>query len=186
MLRQAQRRAAYLRLVRGTATRLPFARDRFDLVFCVDAVHHFGEPRAFIAQAFRILKPGGGLAIVGSDPRHDRWYVYDYFESAYATDLARFPPRETLAEWMGAEGFGQVELQAVEHIQAIHIGRQVLKDPFLRKNSCSQLALLRDAAYRDGVAKISNDLSNAESRGELPVFRTELFIHMLVGYKPVS
>ena len=41
MPHQAQKRAGYLRLVRGTGTRLPFARDRFDLVFCVDAIHHF-------------------------------------------------------------------------------------------------------------------------------------------------
>lgn len=183
MLRQAQGRAASLFLVRGTATELPFSRDWFDLVFCVDAVHHFGEPRAFIAQVCRILRPGGALAVLGSDPRHDRWYAYDYFDTLYATDLARFPPREALAGWMSTEGFGRAELQLVERIQNLHYGRDVLDDPFLGKNSCSQLALLSDDTYQAGLTKISNALRVAESRGETLTFCTQLIIHMLVGRK---
>lgn len=186
MLMQAQSCDASLHLVRGMATQLPFARNWFDAVFCVDAIHHFGRSRAFIAEAYRILRPGGALAIVGSDPRHDDWYVYDYFENVCATDMARFPPREMLAEWMREEGFGEVESRVVEHIDAVRYGRQVLDDPFLRKNACSQLAMLSDDAYRAGVAKLEDTVNNAESCGETLVFRNELFIHMLVGYKPGS
>jgi ubiquinone/menaquinone biosynthesis C-methylase UbiE len=184
MLKQAAARAARLRLVRGMATRLPFGRDQFDLVFCVDAIHHFGEPHAFIAEAFRVLRPGGALAIVGSDPRGDRWYVYDYFAGVYDTDLTRFPSRESLVQWMNAEGYRRVDLRAVEQVTGVHSGRQVLEDPFLRKNSCSQLALLSDAAYQAGIGRIENALREAEQRGEILGFRTELSIHLLVGYKP--
>ncbi len=183
MLAQAQKRDACLQLVRGVATQLPFGRDRLDFVFCVDAIHHFGEPRAFMSEAFRILRPGGVLAIVGSDPRHDRWYVYDYFEGVYAIDLARFRSRETLTEGMQAEGF-RVVPEMVEHIEDVHYGRHVLDDPFLRKNSCSQLALLSDGAYGAGIRKIEDALRDAEIRGAPFAFRTELSIHMLVGNKP--
>ncbi|MBI5031400.1 MAG: class I SAM-dependent methyltransferase [Chloroflexi bacterium] len=186
MLTQAQKRDASLRLVHGVATQLPFDRGWFDFVFCVDAIHHFGEPRDFIAEAFRILRPEGIFAIVGSDPRCDRWYVYDYFEGVYATDWARFPSCGTLVEWVSAEGFNRAESKNVEHIQDFHYGRNVLDDPFLRKNSCSQLALLSNNAYQTGIAKIETALRNAESRGATLIFRTELFIHMLVGYKPAS
>ena len=46
MLAQAQSREKDLRLVHGRATQLPFANQVFDLVFCVNAIHHFGDPRA--------------------------------------------------------------------------------------------------------------------------------------------
>lgn len=59
-------------------------------------------------------------------------------------------------------------------------------DPFLRGNSCSQLALLSDHAYQDGIGKIANAVRVAESRGERLIFSTELFIYMLVGIKPAE
>ncbi len=59
MLAQAKQRGKDLRLVRGRATELPYTDQAFDLVFCVNAIHHFGDPRAFIFEARRLLCPGG-------------------------------------------------------------------------------------------------------------------------------
>ncbi len=57
MLTEAKRRAKDLRLVRGRATELPFGAQAFDLIFCVNAIHHFGDPRAFIFEARRLIAP---------------------------------------------------------------------------------------------------------------------------------
>ena len=65
MISQAKNQPAPLKLTRGTATRLPFRSGSFDLLYCVDAVHHFGDHAAFVEEAFRVLKPGGALAITG-------------------------------------------------------------------------------------------------------------------------
>ena len=51
--------------VRGVvadAERLPFSDRAFDAVTCRIAAHHFPDPRAFVAEAARVLVPGGTFA----------------------------------------------------------------------------------------------------------------------------
>jgi SAM-dependent methyltransferase len=186
MLQQAQRRGAPTNLVRGYARDLAYESNSFDLVFCVNALHHFEQPRSFIHEASRILRAGGVLAILGSDPHGQRgsWYVYDYFEGAYQRDLERFPSWDNVCVWMADAGFDRVALEGVERIYDPKHGRRVLEDPFLQKNACSQLALLTDEAYEAGLRRIEAALDAAEAAGEDLVFRTDLSIAMLTGHKP--
>jgi ubiquinone/menaquinone biosynthesis C-methylase UbiE len=186
MLRQAQRRGARTNLVRGHARDLAYKSGSFDLVFCVNALHHFEQPRSFIHEASRILRAGGVLAIMGSDPHGQRgsWYVYDYFEGTYQRDLGRFPGWENVRAWIAEAGFERVALEAIERIYDPKHGRRVLEDPFLRKNACSQLALLTDEAYEAGLRRIEAALEAAEAASEDLVFRTDLSIAMLTGHKP--
>lgn len=50
-------------LVRGDAADLPFASDSFDIVWVVECIEHLTEKDAFIAEATRMLAPGGRLAL---------------------------------------------------------------------------------------------------------------------------
>jgi ubiquinone/menaquinone biosynthesis C-methylase UbiE len=185
MLRQAQQRGRSLSLTQAYARHLPFERDRFDLVTCVNAIHHFAEPRTFVQEAYRILRRGGCLAVVGSDPhrRRNAWYVHDYFAGTYETDLQRFPSWRDVQQWMIAVGFRDVESREVERISDTKIGRDVLHDPYLQKNACSQLALLTDDAYASGVQRIQAALAAAEAREETIVFPAELSVEMMTGCK---
>jgi ubiquinone/menaquinone biosynthesis C-methylase UbiE len=182
MLDQAKGRPAPLRLSRGDAIHLPYQDNSFDLVYCVDAIHHFSDQPAFIAESFSVLSPGGALAVLGSDPHSgvNTWYVYDYFQGVLETDLRRFPSGSTILAWMQAEGFQNVTSKQVEHISEIYLGKDVLNNPFLRKNSCSQLALLSEEAYQAGLEKIEAAIAHEE---QLP-FRNELHIKMFTGFKP--
>lgn len=105
----------------------------------------------FIAEAYRLLKPGGALAIIGHDPHQgsSNWYIYDYFDTVYNTDLRRYPSGQAVLKWMEQEGFRQIADKTVEHIQNAHIGDAVLKDPFLKHSATSQLALLEEE-YQTG------------------------------------
>jgi ubiquinone/menaquinone biosynthesis C-methylase UbiE len=185
MLRQAQKREAPLRLTRGRARHLCFADRSFDVIFCVNAIHHFEDPHAFIGQAYRVLRPGGAIATVGWDPhgRRDSWYLYDYFEGTYERDLQRFPRWAEVADWMQAAGFQHIDRREVRHILDDKYGRGVLDDPYLRKDACSQLALLSDAAYARGLERIRRHLDQAQARGQTLHFRSELSIEMLTGLK---
>jgi len=188
MLGQARQQDTRFRLICAHATRLPFPEAAFDLVFCVNALHHFDAPRVFISEARRLLRPGGALAVVGMDPHtgRDDWYVYDYFEGTLAADLARFPSAGTILDWMIASGFDQVERRVAEHINGHFLGREVLGDYFLQKHSTSQLALLTDEAYAAGVRRMEAALAAAEAEGETLVFPNDLSLTILIGRTPSS
>lgn len=186
MLREAQRRHIPLALVLGLAERLPFPAQVMDLVYCVNAIHHLQDPQRFLGEAFRLLRQGGVLAVLGSDPhnRRDSWYVYDFFEGTFETDLSRFPAWETVEAWMLAAGFCQVTAESVERVSDPKVGSAILEDPFLQKSACSQLALLSDQAYADGLDRIRLALAEAETRGAQIIFPCELTIAMVTGFRP--
>jgi SAM-dependent methyltransferase len=184
MLAQANQRGKGLSLIQARAEELPFLSGWFNLVYCVNAIHHFQRQRDFIHQACRILKPGGALAVLGMAPHHHRddWYVYEFFEGTYETDLARFPSWKQVSGWMSAAGFVNIELQLAEEIIAPKYGFAVLGDPFLAKNSCSQLALLSDQEYAAGLDRIRQALAEADAQGKTVVFRDTIQIHQMVGW----
>jgi ubiquinone/menaquinone biosynthesis C-methylase UbiE len=184
MLSQARRRNGELALVRGRADRLPFPDSSFDLVCCVNAIHHFGNQRTFIAEARRLLRPGGALAVIGFDPRQhrDKWYIYDFFTGTYETDLQRFPSWGTVLDWMIATGFARVEWRFAERIEDHKQGGAVLDDPFLEKNACSQLALLSDDEYAAGLEALRAVVAAGEAGGEILRFPCEILLRALIGW----
>lgn len=185
MIRQAMGQPAPLHLSRGLGTQLPYRSSAFDLIYCVDAIHHFGDHHAFIVEASRLLKPGGALAIIGHDPHEGgtNWYIYDYFDTVYDTDLRRYPAGSSVLQWMEQEGFQNTSSQTVEHIRNIHVGEAVLKDPFLKHNATSQLALLNQASYHAGMERIHQALADAKEKNERVIFPSEINVKMFLGFK---
>src|SRR5918994_5959219 len=49
--------------VNGDAARMPLRDDYFDGVISVEAAFHFASRRRFLAEAFRVLRPGGVLSM---------------------------------------------------------------------------------------------------------------------------
>jgi ubiquinone/menaquinone biosynthesis C-methylase UbiE len=186
MLQQAQKGPEPLKLSRGTALKLPYQSESFDMLYCVDAIHHFVDHQTFIKEAYRVLKPGGALAVIGHDPHEEgisAWYIYTYFNGVYETDKKRYPAGVSVMQWMNEYGFYNISSETVERILNIHEGRNVLKDPFLKHNASSQLALLSEEAYQVGMQKINMALEHAEAKEEALVFRSEIPVKMFLGYK---
>jgi SAM-dependent methyltransferase len=49
--------------VRGDGTRLPFKERTFDTVYSLDVIEHVPDERPLIAEALRVLRPGGRLVL---------------------------------------------------------------------------------------------------------------------------
>jgi SAM-dependent methyltransferase len=73
--------------VQGDAERLPFDDGVFDLVFCDHGATTFARPEACVAEAARVLRPGGRLAFCMSTPIRD--LCWDDRGERLGTRLAR-------------------------------------------------------------------------------------------------
>jgi ubiquinone/menaquinone biosynthesis C-methylase UbiE len=183
MLRRA-RAAGVANLIRGNAAALPFSRPMLDLVFCVNALHHFADAALFIREARSLLRPGGALAVVGMNPHEgrDRWYLYEYFAGTRELDLERYPSPGTITNWMIDAGFDAVRWHVVERLRDSRVGREILDEPMLQKNATSQLSLLTDEQHSAGIARIRAAVAKAEAIREEVVFSVDISLHMVAGF----
>ncbi|HEX6490715.1 MAG TPA: class I SAM-dependent methyltransferase, partial [Gaiellaceae bacterium] len=92
MLAQARNRVpASVALERASVESLPFQDGSFDAAVLWTVVHLIDRRRAF-AELWRVLRPGGRLAIVTFPPAHfARFWQNEYFPSIAPLDLARHP-----------------------------------------------------------------------------------------------
>jgi ubiquinone/menaquinone biosynthesis C-methylase UbiE len=175
MLRRA---GTVAHLVNASANSLPFRIGVFNLIYCVNALHHFPNPQQFICDSAPLLKPGGVLAIIGIDPRTIRMrYFYDYFDRALTIDLQRYPSFGRQLDWMSEAGFDQVEHRIVHTWTSHFRGSEIFSDPFLRQESNSLLALLSTSEYHAGLQRIEA----AVAKGSNVTFDTEIPFGMVTG-----
>ena len=104
MLRLARARlqhldAAALELVQGDFTALPFAEAQFDTVVFHQVLHYAQEPERALAEAARVTKPGGTIAVVDF-AAHDR----EELRSQHAHARLGFSDEQMLA-LLGEAGF---------------------------------------------------------------------------------
>jgi ubiquinone/menaquinone biosynthesis C-methylase UbiE len=183
MLQQA--RASGAALLQGDAAALPFAGAAFDALLCINALHHFGAPTRFVAEAARVLVPGGRIAVVGMDPGagRDRWYLYHFFTGTREADLARYPAASTIAGWLQDAGFRGVRTGIATRIADTRFGRAVFDDPILSKRGTSQLALLSEEEFAAGMRRIEEAIAKASAAGEQARFDVDLSLALVTAQR---
>lgn len=140
------------------AARLPFADASFDGVVAMHMMYHVADPATAIAEACRVLKPGGWLAVTtnGADNMRELYALTTVFGSPPA-DPAGIAFGLDRAERLMHSRFGNVTM--AEHPAGLRITDP--EDVFLAltsyppgdRASASELAALRDAiadAFRAG------------------------------------
>lgn len=186
MLQAGRRAGTVLPMVRAPGEALPFAGGVFDLVFSVNVAHHMDDFPASVAESARVLRPGGVLAVIGMRPPGpgDGWYLYDYFDGARERDRARYPLEEAVGARMGEAGFVEIAVAEVERIERRWVGAEVLEDPALGRTATSQMMLLGDSAYEDGMREIRSRIGAAPEDAP-PTFETRITMVMVAGRQPV-
>jgi ubiquinone/menaquinone biosynthesis C-methylase UbiE len=166
-------------LIRGRADRLPWAAGSLDRVFCINAIHHFSDKPAFLAEVRRVLRPGGMFLTVGLDPHSgiDQWHVYDYFKESMEIDRQRYASSERLREWMNAAGFENCFTQEVEHWVYQIPAREALEQGRLDKAATSQLSVLTEAEYEQGIQRIRAAMQDAQERGQTLLLTVDLRLY---------
>ena len=182
MLRYAHNRAAGSALARALAEALPFRANRFALALCVNAIHHFTDPRTFVCEAARVTSPGGSIIVVALAPHdgHDRWYLYDYFPGTREDDVERYPATERIRSWMDEFGLTEVRTDVVARLRCTRRGSTVFEDPILTRTGTSQLARLDDTGFEEGMARIREVARRRPAEG----FETDLRLFVTRGRKP--
>ncbi len=90
----AQATAHGLDCVRGDASRLALDSDSVDAVVISDALHHIGDAKATLAEAERVLRPGGVLVIREVNPTTLRGKLVVWGEHAIGMNSVFFTPDE--------------------------------------------------------------------------------------------
>ncbi|WOD39248.1 class I SAM-dependent methyltransferase [Nodosilinea sp. E11] len=85
--------APNVKFVCGDATQLPFADESFDAVTMFDVLEHIPNDGEAIAEAFRVLKPGGYLLVSTPDQSTWRFPYYSIFKPICPLEA------EVMAEW---------------------------------------------------------------------------------------
>ena len=183
MLARARSSLPDMPLIRGTADHLPLPDASLHRVFCINALHHFPDQPAFLAEVKRILRPRGRLLTVGLDPHRglDRWHVYDYFPESLAIDKERFPASEVLRTWIAEAGFENCLTQEVDHWRIQVPAREALAQGRLDKAATSQLSVLSDEEYERGMQRLLADLQRAEEQGQTLSLIVDLRLYGTTG-----
>jgi ArsR family transcriptional regulator len=93
--------------VLGDIEAIPLAAGSVDLALLSQALHHAEDPRRALAEAHRILRPGGRILIL--DLKAHR---FEKARELYADRWLGFAPND-LCDWLEAAGFRQPEARVV-------------------------------------------------------------------------
>jgi ubiquinone/menaquinone biosynthesis C-methylase UbiE len=185
MLDIAKKKAPQVQLVLGPAEFLSFKEGVFDRVFCINSFHHFSNHMAFLNEAYRVLRREGGIMTVGLDPHTglDTWWIYDYFSQVLEIDQRRYFPTRRIRRMMQAAGFKDCATSEAQHTPwqmpartAFEIGRQ-------DKTYTSQLTVLNDDEYSQGINHLVKQIESSEDEGSSLTISADLRVYATIGWK---
>ena len=110
-------------LVHGSGEHVPFADGSFDIVFCDHGATSFARPERTVAEAARLLRPGGRFEFNMSSPFRDAcWNEADEaVGTRLAVDYFAFGPTE-------ADGFTEYQLPYGAWIRLLRANGLVVED----------------------------------------------------------
>lgn len=105
-------REAGVSFVSGNAERVPFDTDAFDLVFSYNAFEHFERPDVVLAEAMRVVKPGGYL-FFSFGPLYLSSYGLHAMHSVRIPFCQHLFRREDLDAYIAENKLGRIEYETL-------------------------------------------------------------------------
>lgn len=152
-----------LQTVEGDATDLPFADQSFDAAMLVSMLHHIDSPAHALAEAKRVLRPGGRLAVMvfTREDITDAWCL-NYFPSSRSwMEQTHMPVAELFAELPGAWRTSVVYEDVEDGSMAAMLGHpELLLDRDRRSQTSYFERMQRDHAdeLRAGLERLEREL----------------------------
>lgn len=82
MLKVAKKKLpASVYLTEGSADSLPYEDNLFDVVTCIQSFHHYPKPEQAMAEAYRVLKPGGLYIISDTGMGNYPKFIYSIYNN---------------------------------------------------------------------------------------------------------
>lgn len=155
--------AKVLETVAADARKLPFPDASFDAAMLISMLHHVDPPAQALAEARRVLCPGGRLAamLFTREDIADAWCL-DYFPSSRPWMFETHTPlRQILAELPGARHLPVVYEDLQDGSMAAQLGHpEQLLDPKRRAQTSFFERMERDhrQELRAGLARLEREL----------------------------
>jgi ubiquinone/menaquinone biosynthesis C-methylase UbiE len=162
--------------VEANAEQLPFEAERFDRVLHSLVLHQLADPTAAVAEAFRVLRPGGLVLVRTIAPEDIAERVPERYLPAMArADEARLPAIDAICGWLRESGFGEVDVRRHLRNKTLNPAEQ---EQELRTEARYRYPFLTDEEIDGAVEQIRRD---AAAAGEWVDPRPT---YLILGLKP--
>ncbi|HYH12286.1 MAG TPA: class I SAM-dependent methyltransferase, partial [Thermomicrobiales bacterium] len=155
---------------RGDATATGQRGASFDIVFSRALIHHLATPEPMVAEAVRLLRPGGILIIQDrtvedvlrpASPSHLRGYFFERYPRLIETERERRPATETVVAAMASAGLVGIETVTLSEPRRRYESVSELQDDLRARTGRSILHALSDEELDDLIAYITARVTHA-------------------------
>jgi ubiquinone/menaquinone biosynthesis C-methylase UbiE len=97
-----------VKIVQCDAEDLPFPKNSFDLVFCIDSLHHM-NPQKVLKEIRRVLKPGGKIIITEKNYLNPMTWIGDKIFNLFYDIEEKTYTKSQITSYLKEVGFKNIE-----------------------------------------------------------------------------